>query len=65
MKYNFKLLEEVAWFAVVAAGIAVLETLIRFDPQTVTDWKTWAISLGGSAIRAAAGAAIARFTKGV
>ena len=61
---HFKLLEEVAWFAFVAAGIAVLEILVRFDPQAITNWETWAISLGGSALRAAAAAAIARFAKG-
>lgn len=59
MKYEWKRAEEAAWVAAVAAGIALLEVLVRFDAEAVTDYKLWAVSLGGSMIRAAAGAAMA------
>lgn len=63
MTYDFKKLEELGWFAAVAAGLAVLQILVSFDPAKIGDWKLWAISLGGSAIRAAAGAIIAKATQ--
>lgn len=61
--YDLKKIEEIAWFALVAAGVFLLELLVRFDPDTVTDWQTWAISLASGMLRAAAGAALARITK--
>lgn len=59
MMYNFKLVEEMAWFGFVSAGVALLEVLIRFDPETITSWETWAISLGGGLVRAFAGGFLA------
>ncbi len=61
--YNFKRLEEVLWFGLVGAGIAVLEALIRLDEKTLDDWQTWAIAVSGAAIRAFAGAVLAALTK--
>ena len=63
MKYDFHAVEEIAWVAAVAAGTFALEVLIRFDPETMTDWQTWAISLGGGMVRAAVGAVIAYRTR--
>ena len=62
MSYEFKR-DEFIWMVVVAAGIAVLQVFVQFDPATVVDWRTWAVALGGSAIRAGAGAAIAYLTR--
>ena len=63
MTYRFKRLQELAWFAGVAAGVFVLEILVRFDPETITDWRTWVVSLVGGMLRAAAGAVLAAITK--
>ena len=62
MTYDFKLWEEAAWAALVAAAIQLLMVLVGFDPAAVTDWRSWAIALGAGLVRAAAGAAIAVVT---
>jgi len=53
--YQFKLIEEALWFGLVSAGLFFLTMLVKFDPETVTDWRAWAIALGGGLIRAFAG----------
>ena len=63
MRYDFKRIEELAWFGIVAAGVFALEVLFRFNPEAITDWETWAKSLGAGMIRAAAGAVLAAVTK--
>jgi hypothetical protein len=63
MTYRFKRFQELAWFAGVSAGVFALEVLVRFDPDTITSWETWAVSLGGGMLRAAAGAVLAAMTK--
>lgn len=63
MSYNWKTFEELAWIAVVAGGIAVLQVLAGLDPNGISDWRTWFVALAGGALRAAAGAAIAFLTK--
>ncbi len=58
MKYTFKPLPELYWGVVTAASIVLLTALVTLDPETVTDWRGWAIALGGGAVRAAAGAGL-------
>lgn len=58
MTYRFKPLPELYWGVVIAAGLVLLQGLVTLDPATVADWRTWAVALGGAAIRAASGAAI-------
>jgi hypothetical protein len=62
-KYVFKRAEEIAWIALVAAGVFALTLLVDFDPDKIEDWRAWAIALGAGCIRAAAGAVLALFTK--
>lgn len=57
--YDFKIAQETAWVAAVAAGVAVLQVLKEFDPAIVTDWRTWAVALGAGMVRAAAAAVLA------
>lgn len=64
MDYKFVVLREAAWAAFIAIALLVLQTLVGFDPNGINDWKAWAIALGGAAVRAAAAAVLAAFTKG-
>lgn len=58
MTYRFKPLPELYWGVVIAAALVLLQGLVTLDPERITDWRTWAIALGGGMVRAAAGAAI-------
>lgn len=58
MKYTFKPLPELYWGIVTAGSIVLLTALVTLNPETVTDWRGWAIALGGATVRAAAGAGL-------
>ena len=58
--YDFKLLEEIAWLALVAAVFAALQTIVTADPAIIVDWRAWAIAVGAASVRAAAAAILAR-----
>ena len=47
--YMFKWVQETAWFATLAASVFLFTTLS--DLATISDWKTWAVSLGAGAVR--------------
>jgi len=64
-KYDFKLLAEALWFALVAVAVVMLQALIQFDPAEIKQWDTWIITLAAASVRAAAGALLAAFTKPV
>lgn len=64
MTYDFKKVDELIWAAVVAAGFVVIEAMANTDLSTITDWKAWAVGIGGGAIRAAFAAVIARKAAG-
>lgn len=55
MTYDFKGAQELAWGAAVAAATYLLTVLVTFDPETITDWRAWAIALGAGTVRAVAG----------
>lgn len=61
-EYEMKL-AEAGWFALVAVAVVILEAAIKFDVAVLQDWQTWLVSLGAAAVRAAAGALLAAFTK--
>ena len=58
--YDFKLVEEIAWLALVAAAVAALQIIVRAEPATIVDWRAWAIALGAAVVRAAAAAVLMR-----
>jgi hypothetical protein len=62
-EYVWKRGEEIAWIALVAVVVFVLEILVEFDPDAISDWRLWAISLGAGCVRAAAGAILGALTK--
>lgn len=64
MNYDFKLGPEILWAAVAAVVVVVLTALMEFDAESITNWKVWAIGVGVSAIRSAAGAALASIGRG-
>lgn len=59
MRYEFKALEELGWFVLVAVATVVLQALVEFDPSRIDDWRAWAVGVGAAAVRAGAGAALA------
>lgn len=58
MTYRFKPLAELYWGALTAVALVLLPALVSLEPEKVTDWRTWAVALGGAVLRAAAGAAL-------
>ena len=60
MKYDFDRGKELAWFALVAAGVFLLVLAADFDTDTITDWKAYGIATVSGKIRAAAAAILAR-----
>ena len=60
MKYDFKRVQELAWFALVAAATFLLVLARDFDPDTIVDWRAYAVAAGGGMARAAAAAILAR-----
>jgi len=64
-EYGYKRVAEAGWFAFVAIAVVILEALIKFNPDAIQDWKAWGIAIGAGAVRAAAGALLAVFTKPV
>ncbi len=63
MKYEFKVLPEILWAAGVGGVTAGLEILVKFDPEVIADWETWAIASGAAVVRAAAAAALPVFAR--
>ena len=61
--YDFKRLEELAWLALVAGGTFLLEWAITFDPDTVTDWRAYAVAAAAGLLRAIAGAILANIRR--
>lgn len=60
MTYTFKQAEELAWVGAIAVITFGLELLMTFEPETITDWRTYGIAAGAGAIRAFGGALFAR-----
>ena len=49
------------WVGVLIAGVlGVAQVLVSFDPATIVDWRTWAVSLTGAFIRPAAAFVVAK-----
>lgn len=58
MKYEFKVAQEIGWAFAVGLVTALFEILVRFNPDAITDWKTWAVASGAALVRAGAAAAM-------
>jgi len=42
------------WGAITAVSVTVLQALVTFDPEAITDWRAWAVGIGASAVRSGA-----------
>lgn len=58
MRYKFQPLQELYWGVLTAALLVLLPALVTLEPEKITDWRVWAVALGGSTLRAAAGAGL-------
>lgn len=54
--YILKIREELTWALITAVSVYILEVLVRFDPNTITDWRAWGIALFAGVMRAGAAA---------
>lgn len=63
MEYVFKRGQEFGWAALIAVAVFWAEVLVTFDPNTITNWRAWAVAGAGGSVRAAVAAIIAARTK--
>ena len=42
------------WGAVSAVSVTVLQALVTFNPETITDWRVWFTGIGAAAVRSGA-----------
>lgn len=61
--YEFKVMDELGWFVLVAVVSVVAQELLTFDGTSISDWRVWLIALLSAVVRAAAGALLAYFGK--
>lgn len=54
--YDIKFYEEIFWAAVTAAAVFFLSAVVA--SQGVTDWQTWAVTVGGGVARVVAAAVL-------
>lgn len=62
MRYDLKVIQELAWAVLVTFLTFVLTAFVT--DVDVADWRQWAVSVGIGGARAAAGALIAALAKG-
>ena len=51
---NRAVIVEFLTFVALAVALAAAEALISFEPERITDWRLWAVSLIGALVRQAA-----------
>lgn len=50
--YQFYLSRELIWAALTGAGVATAQILVDFQPETIADWRMWAVAGVGAIVRA-------------
>lgn len=60
MDYEFKIRPEVIWAVAIAVLTPLMAALATFDPETITDYRVWALGVGAAMVRALGGAVLAR-----
>lgn len=59
MDYQFKPNQELLWAVYTALVLAIGQILVDFEPETITDWRFWAINAAGALARAVGATIIA------
>lgn len=59
--YNYKRAAELGWALLTAVGIVLAQAMVTLEPEKITDWRAWAIGLGGAMVRAGGAALMAWF----
>ena len=49
--YNIKWIPELGWAAAFAVATYAAQVLADFDPDTISDWQTYAVAIGAGAVR--------------
>jgi hypothetical protein len=57
--YKWKGGQELLWAVVVAVAVVLAQAAFIFDPDSIHDWRTYALALFASAVRATGGAILA------
>ncbi len=63
MRYDFKMLEEVAWACVVAVAVFAVQLLVEFDAAEVEDWRAYGVAAGSGAVRVVGAVLLARLKR--
>lgn len=58
-QYIYKPKPEVVWAIAIAVLTPLLVTMATFDPETITDWRVWAVGVVAAMVRALGGAILA------
>ncbi len=58
--YTFKGRQELLWFVGVTLATAILQVLVAFDPEEITNWQSWATATGAGLVRTVAAALLSR-----
>lgn len=61
---NAQLQHALVWGAVSAVAVTVLQALVTFHPETIVDWRAWAVGLGSAAVRSGAQALLQSILSG-
>lgn len=59
--YNWKRWPELAWAVGIAVIVVLATTAVSFEPETIVNWQTWAVGVGGACVRAVGVALLAVF----
>ena len=59
--YDYKKLQELAWFVLVTGSVAVLQVVL--EAESILDYKTWLLAASSAGVRAGVGALLAVLTK--
>lgn len=62
MTYDFKALSEIGWAVLVAVVVQAAQIIVSSNLETVTDWRTWFVSLAAACARAGLAIIVAKLT---
>ena len=63
-EYLYRKRAEILWAVAIAGLTPLLVALSTLDPETITDYRIWAVGIGAAMVRAVAAAIIAAIGPG-